>query len=368
MVKVVLLIPTLDRSGAEKQFALLACGLPKDEFQVEVICLNRGGVYEEMLKDHGITPTIIGKRFRFDVSTYFTLKRELKRRQPDILHTWIFAANAYGRLINGSNKQTKVLVSERCVDIWKSGWQHWLDRKLINRTTRIVGNSNSVVRFYRERGVPEELLVAIPNGIEIPNQSCTPGERAERLAEFGIPADSHVIGFVGRLAPQKRVDDLIWATELLRQLDEKAHFLLIGDGPDRRDLEQFGRSCGAIDRIRFVGHRNDVPQLFPTMDAFWLASDFEGQSNSIMEAMSHGLPVIASNIPENAELIVEGETGNLVPVGGRVQFAKAAEKILADTDLAKRFGDAGRERMRSEFNVSKMVDAYADLYRSVLAE
>ena len=368
VIKVVLLIPTLDQSGAEKQLSLLACGLPKDEFQVDVICLNRGGVYEEMLQEHGIVPTVLGKRLRFDVSTYFRLKQELQQRQPDILHTWIFAANAYGRLINRQNPRTKVLVSERCVDSWKSKWQHWLDHKLLRHTTRIVGNSNSVVQFYRERGVPEDLLVPIPNGIEIPDQQCSAAERAERLAEFDIPADAHVVGFVGRLAAQKRVDDLIWGMELLRQLDERAYFLLVGDGPDRADLEQFARSCGASERIRFTGHRSDVQKLFPTMDAFWLASDFEGQSNSIMEAMAWGLPVVATNIPENAELVVEGETGNLVPVGGRVQFAKAAEKILGDSELAKRFGEAGRQRMRTHFSVPQMVQSYAELYRQILNE
>ena len=363
-MKITLLIPTLDRSGAEKQLTLLACGLPKTEFDVDVVCLTRGGPYEAALKEHDVPVTILRKRSKFDVSALLKLRRHLKERDPDILHTWIFAANSYGRLVAGKHSKPKVLVSERCVDSWKSNWQHWLDRRQISRTTRLIGNSNSVVDFYRGRGVPSEKLVAIPNGIEIPSTGLRKEERTARLAEFNIPPEGKVIGFAGRLAKQKRVDDLIWATELLRQLDEQAYFLLIGDGPEADELVHFAQTTGAIKNIRFAGHRDDCEQLFPLMDAFWLASDFEGQSNSIMEAMSWGLPVIATDIAPNAELVADGETGILAPVGGRVEFAQAAHKLLSDVELRTRLGKAGQDRMKTAFSVEQMVDAYANLYRA----
>lgn len=102
------------------------------------------------------------------------------------------------------------------------------------------------------------------------------------------------------------------------------------------------------------------------MDLFWIASDFEGQSNSIMEAMAAGLPVIATDIPPNRELVVDGETGFLVRVGDRAGFQQFADRILADPELARRLGDAGRERMRQNFSIDKMVATHARLYREVL--
>jgi glycosyltransferase involved in cell wall biosynthesis len=104
----------------------------------------------------------------------------------------------------------------------------------------------------------------------------------------------------------------------------------------------------------------------PACDVFWLASDYEGLSNSVMEAMAAGLPVVASDIPPNRELVVPGATGFLAPVGDRVAFAQYAEKLLLDPALAARLGAAGRERIRNEFSVERMVEAYARLYRDVI--
>ena len=366
MIKVVLIIPTLDRSGAEKQLTLLATRLPREEFDVRVIALTRGGPYAADLDAAGVPTTVLHKRGKFDPIAFWRLSRLLKRLRPDIVHTWLFAANAYGRLLVGKRPRPKLIISERCVDSWKSGWQHWLDRKLISCTERMIGNSESVAAFYRDRGFPGDRITVIPNAIEL--QKTENLDRDKLLAEFGIPAGAPVVGFVGRLARQKRLDHLIWAMELLAHLDENAHFLLVGDGPERDRLVNFTRRIGLEDRIRFAGHRDDVERLLQVVDLFWLASEFEGQSNSVMEAMAAGLPVIASDIPPNRELVVDRETGFLVNPGDRAAFAQTARGLLTDLEMARQMGQMGRERMQSSFSVEKMVSAHATLYRHVLAQ
>ena len=112
----------------------LACGLPPEEFQVEVIALTRGGPLETSLVEHDIPLTIIGKRHRIDLAALGRLKRHLDEVRPDLLHTWLFAANAYGRLARRASPATRVIVSERCVDTWKSRWQLWLDRHPVSYT------------------------------------------------------------------------------------------------------------------------------------------------------------------------------------------------------------------------------------------
>lgn len=363
--RVVLLIPTLDRSGAEKQCTLLATGLPRDQFDVHVIALTRGGSYADVLTAAGIPLTVIGKRAKFDPTSFWRLRKELKRLQPEILHTWLFAANSYGRLCASAVPGMKVVVSERCVDSWKAGWQLWLDRRLIGRTDRLVGNSQSVVDFYRELGVPPDKLVCIPNGIDVPSESPVASDRAVLLQELQFPSDAFVAGFIGRLARQKRVDDLIWAVETLRQIRNRLHLAIVGDGPERARLEEFTRNVHCADHARFLGHREDAVRFLAAFDVFCLASSFEGMSNSVMEAMAAGVPVIASDIPANRELVVPNETGFLCKLGDTVGFMQFLRRLLDEPGLGERLGTAGRERIRAEFSIGRMIERYAAVYRQL---
>ncbi|MEO1995937.1 MAG: glycosyltransferase, partial [Planctomycetaceae bacterium] len=210
--RILYLIPTLDQSGAEKQLTLLASGLPRDEFTPLVATLTRGGCYAATLENAGVETLHIGKRWKFDPVAAWRLRRLIERVQPDLLHTWLFAANSYGRLV--SPARLPIVVSERCVDSWKTGWQTVLDRRLAGRARRLVANSQSVAEFYRKLGFPQQRLRVIPNGIPTP----LPAERPDIRREFDIPPDAPVIGCVGRLAAQKRLPDLIWAMQLLQQL------------------------------------------------------------------------------------------------------------------------------------------------------
>lgn len=366
--RIVLLIPTLDRSGAEKQCVLLASRLPRDQFDIHVIALTRGGPLAENLAAAGIPLTIIGKRFKFDPSSFWRLRAELKRLQPDILHTWLFAANSYGRLCAGIVPNARIVVSERCVDTWKAGWQLWLDRRLIHKTDVLVGNSPAVVQFYRDLGVPEASLTCIPNGIDIPDELqrgavAIASERERLLEEFHLPADAYVAGSIGRLARQKRVEDLIWAVETLHQLRPRLHLLIIGDGPERERLEEFNRRVEGTRYIHFLGHRDDAARLLPVLNVLCLASSFEGMSNSIMEAMAFGLPVVASDIPPNRELVAPNQTGFLFKLADTVGTMQYLRRLIDEPGLGERLGSAGSERIRTSFSVQRMVDSYADLYR-----
>ncbi|MDA1015079.1 MAG: glycosyltransferase [Planctomycetota bacterium] len=364
MIKVAMLIPTLDRSGAEKQLTLLAAGLPKDEFDVHVLALTRGGPYEATLRDAQVPVTVLNKRWKFDPLALRRLKRWLREHQPHILHTWLFAANAYGRLAVGKRSSTKVIVSERCVDSWKSGWQRWLDRHQIPRTHHLVGNSNSVVNFYAGLGFPRERMSAIPNGVLAP-QPLTESEQQDRRREWRIPRDAKLIGFAGRLAKQKRVRDLVWTMQLLTSLNDAAYLVVMGDGPERDDLEAFSRHYGLDNRIRFVGPQPDADRLLGMFDVFWLASDFEGMSNSLMEAMAAGVPSIVSDIPPNRELITDGVEGRFFSVGDSTAACRITAEILADPDVMRRMGDAGARRAQADFSIESMIERYAELYRNV---
>jgi len=363
VIRLALVIPTLDRSGAEKQFALLAAGLPRDEFQVEVVALTRSGPLEADLGDAGIPVHVLGKRWRFDPAPVLRLRRWLGEKRPDIVHSWLFAANTAVRLALPRKDRPRVIVSERCVDSWKSGWQHWLDRRLWPRTDRMVGNSQSVADFYAGQGIDRERIVVIPNGVSVPPAPAT--MRSKFLSGLGLPAEARIALYVGRLAKQKRVQNLLWAAQLLRQSLPEFRLLLVGDGPDRAELEQYARDVEVGKFVQFLGHRPDAASLLHHADVFWLASDFEGMSNSIMEAMACGKPCVVSDIPPNRELVLHDQTGYRINVGDSVGFAQFTSRLLENPDLAQQLGSAGAARMAAEFGVPRMIERHIDLYRSL---
>lgn len=372
MIRIAFAIPTLDRSGAEKQLALLAAHLPRDEFEPHVITLNRGGPYEELLAERGIPVTVLGKHWRFDPVTWWRLRRALKGLSPDIVHSWLFAANTYVRLTarrrspeTSPSLRPRIVVSERCVDSWKSGWQLALDRRLISRTDWLIANSEAVAAFYEQVGYSRDRLSVIPNAVEPPPR---PDLTRERLLEsLGLPADAKLIAYVGRLAKQKRLSDLLWAVQVLRQADPRTHFLILGDGPDRDRLIHNARQLECAEHCHFLGHRPEAASLLHLVDVFWLGSDFEGMSNSLMEAMACGRPCVVTNIPPNRELITHGRDGYLVDVGDSAGFAQFTLKLFENPELAASLGDSARQKMSGSFGLEGMVERHADLYRRLLS-
>ncbi|REK08267.1 MAG: glycosyltransferase [Planctomycetota bacterium] len=362
--RILQIIPTLVRGGAEKQCVLLATNLPRDEFDVHVCALSGAGPLADELKQAGVPLTVVGKRWKVDPLAWWQLRSHIRRLNPDLVQTWLFAGNAYGRAAAWQAGTGKVVASERCVDSWKSGYQLAIDRRLARRTDAIVVNSRGVERFYRQQGIAGDKLRLIYNGIAAAPPSTISHDAL--CAELGLPAGVHLIGAVGRLWHQKRIKDLIWAADLLKVIRDDTHLLLIGDGPLRDDLEHFRDKCVIADKVHFLGIRDDVMRLMPHFDLLWLASSFEGLPNVVMEAMSAAVPVVATDIEGTRELVEHGQTGFLVSVGDRAALARYAHKILEDRELRDRLGQAGRDRVLHDFSVEKMVGAHAALYRELL--
>lgn len=364
-IRVALVIPTMDRGGAERQVCLLAAGLPRDEFDVQVVLLTREGPRVAELDAAGVPHRLVGKRFKADPTAYFRLRRLLRELQPEIVHTFLFAANSYGRAAAKAAGVPVVIGSERCVDSWKT-WRHGLiDRRLAKISTAITTNSSGVRDFYVARGIPPELFRVIPNGIgATPPSTASRTEVAQRLE---LDPERHWIGAVGRLWPQKRYRDLIWAAEMLNTLrHDDVTLVIVGEGPQRDELLRHRDAVSCVERIRLVGHRGDVGDLLPHLDAFWLASGYEGQSNALMEAMRAGLPCVVSDIPGNRDLVEHERTGLLVAPGDAPDFARQTQHLLENRLERERLGRAAAARIAADFTVAAMVNAHARLYKSLL--
>jgi glycosyltransferase involved in cell wall biosynthesis len=365
LIRIAFVIPTLDQSGAERQLTLLAGGLPRDQYEPHVIALNRGGHYATVLKDQDVPVHVLGKRFRFDPLTWWRLRSLLHRLQPQVVQSFIFAANSYVRLPGVCPSNAKVIVSERCVDVWKSDWQKSLDRKLGDRMHMMTANSDSVAEFYRnEIGIPDERLSVIPNGIPQTDLSAA----GQLHQELGLAPDCRIIGFVGRLAPQKNLRDLVWGFHLLKQAaPSPVALVMIGEGPQRDSLAQFLTDLGTRDLVHFLGHRDDASQLLQDFSVFCLPSGFEGMSNSLMEAMACGVPSVVSDIPPNLELIRHEQNGLTFPVGKAPDLAKAILRLLRDEELSRKLGKAAQDVIAAQHSVAALVQRHEELYQRLLS-
>ncbi len=320
-LKLALIIPTLDQGGAEKQLMLLATRIDRAKFEPHVITLTRSGPYQQELKQANVPCHSIEKRGKFDPFALRKLNALLRQIKPDIVHTWIFAANAYGRYAALRAKIPVILGGERCVDPWKSG---------------------------------------CPNGIESTTTSSI--SREEALRRLKLTSDSRIIGAVGRLWPQKGYKDLIWTSSMINVVRPNMHLVIIGEGPQREILEQYRDNIGANKSVHLVGHRDDVADLMPHMDIFWNGSLYEGQSNSIMEAMQAGVPVAATDIPGNRDLIVHNESGFLYPHASPNELAKLTFQCLDDRSVRDRITSNAKERITCMFSVEQMVQKHEEYY------
>jgi glycosyltransferase involved in cell wall biosynthesis len=217
-----------------------------------------------------------------------------------------------------------------------------------------------VRNFYEQHGIDGSLFRIIPNAIE--PRSAVSIDREEAYRRLEVPSDHKLILAVGRLWSQKRYRDLIWAAELLATLREDITLVIVGDGPQRGELLRFRDAVTRPDRVRFAGNRSDVQQLLPHADLFWIGSEYEGQSNALMEAMQAGVAAVASDIPGNRDLVLPNETGRLVELGDTADFARQSNFLLDHQDDLAGLGEAARQRITNEFTVDAMVQKHVAMY------
>jgi len=365
VLKVLQLIPTLDRSGAEKQMVMLSKGLPRDRFQVEAAVLTRSGPLESELAEAGVPITSIAKRFKFDPFALGRLTRLMKAGKFDVVQTWLFAANAYGRVAARRAGVPVVVTAEMAVDLWKGRVEKAVDRRLATACDKLVGNSDAVVDYYRKLGVPEDRLERIYSGVaDEPPPAVDP---ADVRVEIGFPPDAKLALFAGRLAPQKRVGDLLKVLDLLQHVQPDLRTAIVGEGPMRRELEKLAGQYDLAEKVRFLGHRDDVPRLMAAADVVALTSEYEGLPNVVLEAMMLGKPVVATAAPGTTEVVVDGATGVLAPIGDIPLLARGLRDLVRDPRRAQALGAAGRARALADFRADAMVARFADLYERLAA-
>jgi glycosyltransferase involved in cell wall biosynthesis len=231
----------------------------------------------------------------------------------------------------------------------------------IEGVDRLIAVSDGVRRTYLRIGVPAGRITTVANGIAAPPVRAS---REQARHALGLGPDEQVVLTVGRLTHMKEQWQLIDAVPLLAARFPRLAVVLIGDGPLRRSLTDRAAALGVASLVRFPGHRPDAPSLLPAADVFALPSRREGMPLAALEAMAAGLPVVATRVIGSEEVVVDGVTGALVPRGAPAALAGAIADLLADPELRRRQGLAGRRHQQAHFTRERMAADTLAVYES----
>jgi len=357
------LIATLDRGGSERQMAELAARMDRDRFEVRVIALTRGGPTGEILDAAGVAREVLGKRGKFDFGCFIRLVWTLAARPPDVLHTWLFTSNVYGRAAALVSGVRRLIASERSTDPWKSPAHRVLDRLLAVGTARIVANSAAVRRSLVDSGIGRAKIAVIPNGIDC--ERFRPRDARDARFALGLPVEGELFGYVGRLAEEKDPQAFIEAARAVLGRRENARAVLFGGGPLEGRLRAQAANLG--ERVIFYGDCPRPEIAHAALDCLVLTSRWEGFPNAVLEAMACARPVAAFRMPATAELIESGATGILVEPRAD-ELARAVCELLGDPPRRKSMGARARRLVESRYSMDRMVARWQRLYLDTAEE
>jgi glycosyltransferase involved in cell wall biosynthesis len=354
--------------GAEVLAARLARRLG-DRYRFRFVCLDDLGTLGEELRGDGFPVDVVGRRPGVDFRCSLRLARRLRRERVDLLHAHQYTPFFYGITARLLCRRPPVLFTEH------GGWypdyprpkRIVANRLLLERRDRVVGVGAAVRRTLIDSGgIPADRVGVIHNGIDVAAFRGGREPREAVRAEIGVGAGDFVLLQVARLDPLK--DHLTALRTVERVVHDRpdARLVLVGEGPERAPVEDFIRRRQLAARVRLLGLRRDVARLLPAADACLLTSVDEGIPLTLIEAMAAGLPVVSTKVGGVDEVVVDGETGLLAPAGDDAALAEKVLRLAADADLRRRLGRQGRERAEALFSETRMLEAYAELYREML--
>lgn len=281
------------------------------------------------------------------------------REDPDIVQSFLFYGNVIAR-IAGLLCTAKIITGVRSVPESEPLVRRLLDKVTLPLSDAVVSNSTAGQEYVIDRGAARDAVSVVYNGRDIDTyRSATPASIREELE---IPSDAPVVGTVGRLLERKGHFDLLEAWTTVTDARPDAHLVFVGDGPARPDLEQRLSELNCADSVHFLGTRDDVPALLNAMDVFAFPSHFEGLPGAVIEAMAAGLPIVATPVDGNSDLLDQYQSGLFVEVRSPHQLAWATIRLLDHPEFAAALGKTAFERAAERFTINAMVDGFVSVY------
>ena len=364
-MEIVHVVENLDRGGLERTVVDLIASQRDAGHECRVICLFKLGLLARELLASGVRVDACGKRPGLDLRA-LRRARALIRQSPDaVIHTHNAMAHYYAVLASlGLPVKCRINTRHGMGGRTRSGRQEWLYRQSLRGTDYAVAVCEAARQRFAADGMrPRRALLSVPNGIRL--ERFRPADDVARqslVAELGLPTGSRIIGTVGRLQPVKDHALLLRAFAKVRVQVPEAALVIVGDGPLRAALEAQAEQAGLSDAVRFMGDRHDVPRLLTGMEVFALTSTSEGYSVALLEACASSLPIVATDVGGNREIVRHGINGRLVPSGDTAAIATALIALLRGGEQAAAMGRAGYAWAQAEASFRTMAERYHGLY------
>jgi glycosyltransferase involved in cell wall biosynthesis len=360
-VRVCFLIDELSRGGTEAQLLELLHNLDRTRIQPHLALMRRTRA------GRGLEPDdcpVLDLEVDTFVSDFFDLtlgpkvlrlSRYLRARHIDVLHLYFKASTYLGLAAARLARVPRVVRTQNNLGYWMG----WYDREkwaFLNRwvDALVVNTQQGKERLARAQRTDPRKIVILENGLDLSKFQTSPRRTARGPRR---------VGMVANLRPVKNPETFVRAAALLGRRHPELEFALAGDGELRPRLEALAAEWGVSGRCQFLGSVGDVPGFLAGLDVAVLCSDSEGMSNSLLEYMAAGLPIVATAVGGNPELIRDGREGLLVPPRGADRLADAVRRLLDDRALAQRLGANARQRVERQFSREAMVRRFETFYR-----
>jgi glycosyltransferase involved in cell wall biosynthesis/pimeloyl-ACP methyl ester carboxylesterase len=366
--------------GTERQFINLGKALNRQRFALEYGCIRIRG---ELLNDVTAGETLLreypaGRLWGLGaVRQQLRLARYLRRRRIQILHSYNFYSNVFAIPAAWLAGVPVIVASIRDRGVYLTTAQRHVQRWICRLADCVLVNAESIKEWLADDGYDPSNIVVIRNGVDF-SPFDHPGTTDIRR-ELNIPADAPIVTMVARLNSKKGVDDFIQAAAMVTGDRPDARYLIVGqayvssrgsmseDIAYRQTLIDEAARMGLQDKLHLIGYRSDVPALLSETAVSVLPSHSEGLSNTLLESMAAGVPVVATRVGGTPEVVDHGATGLLVPPSDPHALAEALRRLLIDRDLAARLGAAGYRSVRERFAMDRMVSATEAVYVDLLA-
>ncbi len=366
-INIIHVVRTLDVGGLENGLVNILNHLD-NRFAHTVMCMSRSGRMAERIRNPQVKIVEMHlpmNRFRFPV---IRLARGFQSIAPDIVHTrgWstvdaILAAKLAGvpYVVHGEH-------GREAGDPNGQNRKRNIVRKFLSPLVNRFVTVSDDLKFWmiQKVGIPESKVITIHNGVD--TRRFSPGGRRACRLSLGLNDSVFTIGTVGRLDPVKDHKSLLQAFLPIARSARPACLIITGEGPMRRAIESLSSELGIAGKVRLLGERHDIPEIFKACDVFTLTSISEGVSNTILEAMASGLPVVATRVGGNPELLDDGVSASLVNARDVAGLTAAYESYLYDPELRSRHGLNARARAEQKFSLERMASRYAQLYQGLM--